>query len=89
MAVDAKKIMDIYSAISEIGSIADDIRQADAGAVQWVFDNYDVDPDKLLAATEIVLDFLACYEALEEAEDERRLEEHRQKQEGKGEGAGA
>jgi hypothetical protein len=77
MAIDKEKVMEIYSAISEIGHIAEDIRQTED--VEWVFDNYEIDPDELLAAIAKVLDFLACHEALEEEEDKLAHEEWKQK----------
>jgi hypothetical protein len=78
MAIDKEKIMEIYSAISEISDMSADITQTEN--VEWVFDNYEIDPDELLAGIAKVVEFLDCYKALEEAEDERAEEEWKQKQ---------
>jgi hypothetical protein len=81
MAVDAEKLKQIYDAVSELNDNSFALHMIrSVEDVAWVFDNYDLDPDKVFAAFEPVLQFLECYAALEEEEDDRAYEEWKQKQ---------
>ena len=75
MAIDAEKLTKIRQAVSELGET-----NVSAEDIEWVFNNYEVDPDKVAAAFDTVLDFMQCYATLEEMEDERAHEEWRQRQ---------
>ena len=75
MAIDVEKLKKIRQAVSELGETS-----VSAEDIEWVFNNYEIDLDKVAAAFDTVLDFMQCYATLEEMEDEQAHEEWRQKQ---------
>jgi len=75
MAIDAEKLTKIRQAVSELGET-----NVSAEDIEWVFNNYEVDPDTVAAAFDTVLDFMQCYATLEEMEDDGAHEEWRQRQ---------